>query len=94
MPRLRAAREAVDEEFSLMQDADRIYELFEAIEISHALDELDYLWLEEPISDHNLTLLKSLARTLRIGITGLELDLDWDWIESHAVDQTSSSHCI
>jgi L-alanine-DL-glutamate epimerase-like enolase superfamily enzyme len=68
IPRLRAAREAVGNNFALMQDANGGYRLLEALEIGRVLDELDFLWFEEPLSDRNLTLLETLARKLRTPI--------------------------
>jgi L-alanine-DL-glutamate epimerase-like enolase superfamily enzyme len=68
IPRLRAAREAVGEKFALMQDANSGYQLLEALEVGRVLDELNYMWFEEPVSDRNLAHLEVLARSLRTPI--------------------------
>lgn len=68
IPRLRVARDAVGDDFALMQDANSGYKLLEAIEVGRVLDELHYLWFEEPISDRNLAHLETLTSTLRTPI--------------------------
>jgi L-alanine-DL-glutamate epimerase-like enolase superfamily enzyme len=66
--RLRAAREAVGPDFALMADAGGLYRFTEALAVGHVLDELDYAWYEEPISDYYLPLLRRLANELRTPI--------------------------
>jgi L-alanine-DL-glutamate epimerase-like enolase superfamily enzyme len=65
IPRLRAAREAVGDGFALMQDPNAGYTFDEALQVGRVLDELDYLWYEEPIPDQHLMLLRRLQSQLR-----------------------------
>ncbi|MEO6351147.1 MAG: enolase C-terminal domain-like protein, partial [Candidatus Limnocylindrales bacterium] len=68
IPLLRAAREAVGPDFPLMADAGGMYRYVEAIEVGHVLDELNFRWYEEPISDYHIPLLRRLADELRTPI--------------------------
>ena len=44
-------REAVGDDFHLMQDAAATYTLSEARKVGRALEELDFFWFEEPVPD-------------------------------------------
>jgi L-alanine-DL-glutamate epimerase-like enolase superfamily enzyme len=68
IPRLRAAREAVGPDFPLMADAGGMYRYTEAIRVGHVLDELNYRWFEEPVSDYHIPVLRRLADELRTPI--------------------------
>jgi L-alanine-DL-glutamate epimerase-like enolase superfamily enzyme len=72
IPRLRAAREAVGPGFPLMHDAVAGYHYVEALRVGRALEELDYTWFEEPISDRQIGLLRRLAAELRVPILAAE----------------------
>ncbi len=56
IPRFRAAREAVGDDFPLMEDAVGMYTYAQAIAVGKVLGELNYTWFEEPIPDRNLQL--------------------------------------
>jgi len=49
MQEIREIRKAVGEEFVLMHDPVQMYNRFEALTVGQLLDELDYLWFEDPI---------------------------------------------
>ncbi len=68
IPRFRAAREAVGEDFPLMQDAAGMYSYREAIEAGRVLGDLGYTWFEEPIPDRNLFQLQRLTDQLDVPI--------------------------
>jgi L-alanine-DL-glutamate epimerase-like enolase superfamily enzyme len=72
IPRLRAAREAVGESFSLMLDGSSFYTFTQALEVGRTLDELQFHWFEEPIFDRQLGLLKRLSNELRVPILAAE----------------------
>jgi L-alanine-DL-glutamate epimerase-like enolase superfamily enzyme len=65
IPRLRAARDAVGQDFPLMQDPNASYSLREASQVGRALDELGYHWYEEPIPDQHLGALAQLTAQVR-----------------------------
>lgn len=65
VPRLRAVREAVGPDFPLMQDPNGMYDYDEALRVGRALDELNYLWFEEPLRDQRLLLLRRLQQNIR-----------------------------
>jgi L-alanine-DL-glutamate epimerase-like enolase superfamily enzyme len=68
VPRFRAAREAVGDEFPLMQDACGMYSSMEALAAGRVLGDLDYRWFEEPIPDRNLFQLRRLTDQLDVPI--------------------------
>ena len=90
IPRLRAAREAVGEGYPLMADAGGLYRYTEALTVGYVLDELEYTWYEEPISDYHLPLLRRLAQELRTPILAAEkttpLGYTIEYLRQDAVD--------
>jgi L-alanine-DL-glutamate epimerase-like enolase superfamily enzyme len=69
----RAVREAVGAEFALMSDPVAAYSLEEAVRFGRALEDLDFLWLEEPLPDENFSALRELTRVLDIPVVGSEV---------------------
>lgn len=72
LPRIRAAREAVGPDYPLMADAGGHYNVTQAVQVGRVLDELDYRWFEEPVSDFHLGVLRRLAAELRTPILAAE----------------------
>ncbi len=72
IPRFRAAREAVGDDFPLMQDAAGMYNYVEAMEAGRVLGDLNYTWFEEPIPDRNTFQLQRLTEQLSVPILGGE----------------------
>ena len=72
IPRLRAAREAVGPDFPLMADGGGAYNVAQAVQVGRVLDELEYRWFEEPVSDFHLGVLRRLAAELRTPILAAE----------------------
>jgi L-alanine-DL-glutamate epimerase-like enolase superfamily enzyme len=68
VPRLRAVRETVDADFPLMQDSVAGYGLTDALALGRVLDELDFLWYEEPVSDYDTAGLIALSKQLKTPI--------------------------
>lgn len=68
VPRFRAAREAVGDDFPLMQDAAGMYSYREAMAAGKVLGDLDYTWFEEPIPDRHLFQLQRLTDQLAVPI--------------------------
>jgi L-alanine-DL-glutamate epimerase-like enolase superfamily enzyme len=72
IPRLRAVREAVDSGFRLMQDPNACYNLPEALEVGHVLDELNFYWFEEPLPETQIENYRHLVAALRLPILATE----------------------
>ncbi len=68
LPRYRAAREAVGDDYPLMEDGVGMYTYAQAIAVGKVLGELDYMWFEEPIPDRNLQNLQRLTEQLDVPI--------------------------
>lgn len=68
IPRYHAAREAVGDNYPLMQDAAGMYSYAQALEAGRVLGDLGYAWFEEPIPDRNLFQLKRLTDQLAVPI--------------------------
>jgi L-alanine-DL-glutamate epimerase-like enolase superfamily enzyme len=68
IPRFRAAREAVGDDYPLMQDAAGQYSFTQALEAGRELGRLNYYWFEEPIPDRNWLQLKRLTHDLDVPI--------------------------
>jgi len=68
IPRYRAAREAVGDDYPLMQDAAGMYTYTQALTVGRVLGDLGYTWFEEPIPDRNLFQLQRLTEQLEVPI--------------------------
>ncbi len=55
IPIYRTVRSEVGPDYALLTDPVCSYDLREAIEVGHVLEELDFVWLEEPMHDMGLT---------------------------------------
>lgn len=69
----RAVREAVGPDIELMIDCFHYYDRYEALELGKALQELNYLWYEEPMEEYNVSSYKWLREKLEIPIIGPEV---------------------
>ena len=86
-----AVRAAVGPEFVLMSDpVGGNYDHEDAIRVGRALEKLEYLWLEEPLYDHDIHGLEQLSRTLDIAICAGEWNSDFfskiNYLRSGAAD--------
>jgi L-alanine-DL-glutamate epimerase-like enolase superfamily enzyme len=63
---IREIRKAVGDEFVLMHDPVQMYNRFEALTVGRLLDELDYLWFEDPIRTIDEEGLIELERKLHL----------------------------
>ena len=68
IPRFRAAREAVGDDFPLMQDAAGCTRYARRSQAGQELGGLNYYWFEEPIPDRNTFQLKRLTDSLDVPI--------------------------
>lgn len=73
-PIYRALRDYVgpSADYALLADPVRSYTLGEAIRIGRLLEELEFVWLEEPLHDEAITQLQELCATLTIPVLANE----------------------
>jgi L-alanine-DL-glutamate epimerase-like enolase superfamily enzyme len=69
----RAVRSAVGPDFTLMSDPVAPYSLEQAVRLGRVLEELGYLWLEEPLPDEAFGAMRELTRVLDIPVVGTEV---------------------
>jgi L-alanine-DL-glutamate epimerase-like enolase superfamily enzyme len=87
----RAVREAVGPDMVLMSDPVGEYTLDQAIRVGRDLEDLDYLWFEEPFRDFELDKYAQLCAALDIPIAATETTRGAHWgvaqvIAQHAAD--------
>ena len=92
IPIYRAVRDAVGPEYGLITDPVCSYDLREAIEVGQVLEELDFVWLEEPMHEQKMNQYQELCRVLTIPILGTEMlmhdiGLTSQWLIQGATDR-------
>ncbi len=92
IPLLTDVRKAVGDDYDLINDPVCSYDLREAIEVGRAMEELDYIWLEEPMHEQKMSLYQELCRTLTIPVMATErlmhdADLTAQWLIQGATDR-------
>ena len=86
-----AVRDRVGSEMNLMLDPWHFYDRYEALSLGRAIEELDYFWYEEPMSESSMSNYAWLCDNLSIPITGPEIadgrvQARADWIRNGACD--------
>ncbi len=66
MEEIKQLRQALGDEYVLAHDPVQAYNRFEALKVGRLLDELDYLWFEDPIRTTDLEGLVELAKALDV----------------------------
>jgi L-alanine-DL-glutamate epimerase-like enolase superfamily enzyme len=69
----KAVREAVGPDIELMVDCFHYYDRYDALKLGRALQDLGYLWYEEPMEEYNIDSYKWLKSKLDIPIIGPEV---------------------
>ena len=92
IPIYREVRQEVGPDYVLITDPVCSYTLREAIEVGHVLEELDFLWLEEPMFEQKMNLYQELCRELTIPVMSTErlmhdVDLTTQWLIQGATDR-------
>ena len=92
IPIYREVRQEVGPDYDLIADPVCSYDLREAIEIGHLLEELDFVWLEEPMHEQKMNAYQELCRQLTIPVMGTEMlmhdmDLSAQWLIQGATDR-------
>jgi L-alanine-DL-glutamate epimerase-like enolase superfamily enzyme len=91
LPILRTVREEVGPDYLLLHDPVCSYTLHEAIEVGHLMEELDFVWLEEPMPEQKMSLYQELCRELTIPVMSNEtlmhdIVLSTQWLMHGATD--------
>ena len=68
----RAARQAAGDDVDLMMDAMALYDRHAARSLGYVLDDLDFRWFEDPLSDEDLEGWRELRRLLETPIAGVD----------------------
>ncbi len=92
IPILTAVRQAVGPDYALMHDPVCWYTLRDAITVGRVLEELDFLWLEEPMHEQKMDLYQELCRELVIPVMATEtlmhdMYLSAQWLIQRATDR-------
>ena len=92
IPILREVREVVGPDYALLHDPVCSYTLREAIEVGHVMEELDFVWLEEPFHEQKMNLYQELCRELTIPVMATEMlmhdiGLSSQWLIHGATDR-------
>ena len=92
IPIYRTVRSEVGPDYALLTDPVCSYDLREAIEVGHVLEELDFVWLEEPMHEQKMDQYQELCRELTIPVVGTEMlmhdmGLTSQWLIQGATDR-------
>lgn len=69
----KAVREAVGPDVALMLDCFHYYDRYDAYKLGKAIEDLGYIWYEEPMEEYNVSSYKWLKSKLNIPIIGPEV---------------------
>lgn len=91
-PILKAVRREVGPDYALINDPVCSYSLREAIDIGHLMEELDFVWLEEPFHEQKMHQYQALCRELTIPVMANEMlmhdiGLSSQWLIHGATDR-------
>lgn len=73
MPIFRKVRQEVGPDYALINDPVCSYDLREAIEVGHLMEELGFIWLEEPFHEQRLNDYQTLCRELTMPVMATEM---------------------
>jgi L-alanine-DL-glutamate epimerase-like enolase superfamily enzyme len=92
VPIFRELRKAVGPDYALINDPVCSYTLRESIELGHLMEELDFVWLEEPMFEQRMNLYQELCRELTLPVMATErlmhdIELSAQWLIQGATDR-------
>ncbi|MBM3262936.1 MAG: hypothetical protein FJY97_05855 [candidate division Zixibacteria bacterium] len=92
IPILKTVRREMGPDYVLINDPVCSYSLREAIEIGHLMEELDFVWLEEPFHEQKMHHYQELCRELIIPVMANEMlmhdiGLSTQWLIHGATDR-------
>lgn len=84
-------RRQIGPDYPLINDAVCSYTLEEAIQVGHVMEELGFLWLEEPMHEYKLHQYQKLCRELTMPVMGNEtlmsdIGISTQWLMAGATD--------
>lgn len=87
----QAVREAVGDDFPLMLDSRSAYDLGEAVKVGRVIEELGFLWYEDPLPTTDMYNYAKLREKLDIPVMATEFPAGWiddyaPWIMNKATD--------
>lgn len=92
IPIFRAVRQEIGDDYALLNDPVCSYTLREAIEVGHVMEELGFVWLEEPFHEQKMNQYQDLCRELTIPVMANEMlmhdiGLSTQWLIHGATDR-------
>jgi L-alanine-DL-glutamate epimerase-like enolase superfamily enzyme len=92
IPIFHELRKAVGPDYALINDPVCSYTLRESIELGHVMEELDFVWLEEPMFEQRMNLYQELCRELTLPVMATErlmhdIELSAQWLIQGATDR-------
>jgi L-alanine-DL-glutamate epimerase-like enolase superfamily enzyme len=87
----QAVRKAVGDDFNLMLDSRSAYDLGEAVKVGRAIEELGFLWYEDPLPPTDIYNYAKLRESMDIPVMATEFPAGWlddyaPWIMNKATD--------
>lgn len=87
----QAVRKAVGDDFNLMLDSRSAYDLGEAVKVGRAIEELGFLWYEDPLPITDIYNYTKLREKMDIPVMATEFPAGWldnyaPWITNKATD--------
>ena len=94
-----AVRKVVGDDYPLMLDATWSYDYPAAVRVGHAIEELGYYWLEDPLAEWNIHSYVKLRQQVRVPLMATEmpwggLDQYSPWILAQATDYLRGDVCF
>ena len=91
IPIFQAVRERVGSDYLLLNDPVCSYDLREAMEVGHVMEELDFIWLEEPFHEQKMDSYQELCSELAMPVMGTEMlmhdiGISTQWLKHGATD--------
>jgi L-alanine-DL-glutamate epimerase-like enolase superfamily enzyme len=94
-----AVRKAVGDDYPLMLDATWTYDYPAAVRVGHAIQELDFHWYEDPLSECNIQGYVKLKQQVRVPVMATEMpwggfDQYSPWLLAQATDYLRGDVCF
>jgi L-alanine-DL-glutamate epimerase-like enolase superfamily enzyme len=96
IPIFQTVRREVGPDYALINDPVCSYDLREAIEVGHVMEELGFIWLEEPFNEQKLNEYQILCRELEMPILATEMimhdiGLSTQWLIQGGTDRVRAN---